>query len=394
MSFFDKKTRIYGPVVLSGKNGIGLSGLFLLFFSAALFYNEVQGQIPPRQTPTQAERAKAAAKPLVVDKQLFFQRAALGTITAIHPTNTPADSQTVFWIAAERGAVSVTDSGKPLLSVRFERMGGKVSPVDLEGDGNFEFLSRGGGQEEACLYNREGRRLWKYGLGTDPAVREAACGDLDGDGRSECVLAMKGNGGLRLLDRNGRLRWTKPEQNVWSVEILDWDGNGKNEIVYSNFAGQLRIRDGDGEIRTELPGNNYITLFSLCRWPDADSGWFILSNNKFSGIQLYDFKGKHVDSVPAPAKGYEVFGTPVRFEADGLYYFALLVCNSTPRRDSHLFIYNPEKEIIYQEKFFPPLAALRAVRDERTGEEFLLVGEGEGRVWKYRLVPAGTKDSH
>ena len=82
----------------------------------------------------------------------------------------------------------------------------------------------------------------------------------------------------------------------------------------------------------------------------------------------------------------------MRFEAEGKPYFALLVCNCTPRRDSHLFIYAPDGEIVYEEKLFPPQAALLAVPDETTGQETLLVGEGEGRVWKYRLVRATSRN--
>ncbi|MCI0596569.1 MAG: VCBS repeat-containing protein [candidate division Zixibacteria bacterium] len=316
----------------------------------------------------------------------------MGTITSLRPSSSQTDAQPLLWIAGERGAAAVTDSGQPLIAVRFERAGGKVTPLDIEGDGNLEFLSRGGGQEEVRLYDRAGRQLWKYGLGTEPAVRDAACGDLDGDGQSECAVAMKGDGGIHLLDKNGRVLWKRPEPNVWGVEILDLDGDGKEEILYSNGAGKLCVRDRAGGTFRELPGNNSISLFSLCPRPDADGGWAVLNNNNYTGIQLLDFKGNVIASIPAPAKGYEAFGTPVSFEADGPPYFALLVCNTTPRRDSRLFIYNPENEIIYEEKFFPSQAALRAVRDARTGDEFLFVGEGEGRVWKYRLVPATPKN--
>ncbi|MGH8004960.1 MAG: FG-GAP repeat domain-containing protein [Limisphaerales bacterium] len=392
MRFYEAKKWPLGLPRLPGRNWGFLFGALSIIFSSTPAQDVAKNQSLSRQTGGRAEKLKLAAPPLVVDKHLFFQKASLGTITSIRPFLALADSQSAFWIAAERGAVSVADSGQLKLSVRFERVGGKVTTVDMDGDGNFEFLSRGGGQEEARLYDREGRQLWKYGLGTDPAVRDASCGDLDGDGQLECALAMRGEGGIRLLDKNGKERWRKPEQNVWRVEVLDLDGDGKEELLHTNAAGQLRVRNAEGGILQELPGNNFVTLFSLCRWPGADSGWFILNNNNYTGIQLFDFKGNNVTSIPATAKGYEAIGTPVRFKAEDKSYFALLVCNCTPHRDSHLFIYDPEGEIIYEEKFLPSQAALLAVRDEATGEEALLVGEGEGRVWKYRLVLAASKN--
>ena len=389
MNFYDTMKRFYGPARLSGKDWAGLFGALLLLFSAATAQKETKSQSPPPQTQKRAERLKVSAKPLVVEKKLFFQKASLGTVTSILPARLQLDSQSAFWIAAEWGAASVTDSGKLRSSVRFERMGGKVAPVDMDGDGNFEFISRGGGQEEIRLFDREGRQLWKYGLGMDPAAGDASCGDLNGDGQLECVVGMKGAGGIRLLDKNGRERWRKPDLSVWHVEVLDWDGDGKNEILHTNAAGQLRVRNANGEIVRELPGNNFITLFNLCRWPETDSGWFILSNNNRTGIQLIDFKDNVVAAIPTTAKGYEAVGTPVRLEAEGKPYFAMLVCNCTPRRDSRLYLYDPDGDIIYEEKLLPSQAALLAVPDEITpGLETLLVGEGEGKVWQYRLVPA------
>ena len=377
---------------LSGRALLFLFGAFFILFSSVLAQNETKNQPPPRQAATRTEKLKPPLPPLVVEKKLFFQKTSLGTVTSIQPSSSQTDSQPALWIAGERGAAAVTDSGQPLVSVRFERAGGKVTPLDIDGDGNLEFLSRGGGQEEARLYDREGRQLWKYGLGADPAVRDAACGDLDGDGQLECALAMKNNGGIHLLDKNGRVLWIKQELNVWHVEVVDLDGDGKEEILHTNATGQLRIRGPAGEILGELPGNNFITLFNLCRRPNADSGWFILNNYNYTGIQLLDFNGKLVTSVRAPLKGYEAIGTPVRFDAGSQPYFGLLVCNCTPRRDSHLYIYDPGGNIIYEEKFFPAQASLLAIRDETTGKEALLVGEGEGRVWRYRLVPAGSKN--
>jgi len=392
VSFYKEKKRLYVAFRLAVGIWFFLSAAVLIPFSSDTAQNASTSRSLGRLAESRAEKLKPSAPPLMVDKKLFFQRASLGTVTAIRPVRMPADSQSAFWIAAERGAVSVTDSGKPRLSVRFERMGGKVTPVDMEGDGSFEFLSRSGGQEEVRLYDHEGRQLWNYGLGRDPAVRDAACGDLNGDGLMECVLAMKGDGGLRLLDRSGKELWRKLDLNIWHVEILDWDGDGRNEILHTSAAGRIRIRNADGEIVRELPGDNFVSLFSVCHWQNPDSRWFILNNNNRTGIQIIDAEGNVTASIPATAKGYEAVGTPVRFDARGQSYFALLIGNCTPRRDSHLFIYNPENEIIYEEKFLPSQAALLAVRDETTGDETLLVGEGEGRVWKYRLVPAGSKN--
>ena len=56
------------------------------------------------------------------------------------------------------------------------------------------------------------------------SVDDTAAGDVDGDGRLEFVVGFNGGGGVRLLDSTEKMRWRKPDGNVWHVEIADLKG--------------------------------------------------------------------------------------------------------------------------------------------------------------------------
>lgn len=248
-------------------------------------------------------------------------------------------------------------------------------------------MNRGGDRQQVGLFDSAGLERWRYGLGLEPTPHDMAGGDLDGDGRPEFVVGMSGENGLLLLDAAGKEKWKQPESQVWRVEILDLDGDGKTEIVHTNADGKVRIRDANGKLMREITYNTYVIVFSLCRWPDANGGWGLLNNNKQEGIQLMDFSGNVVSKFFPPVKGLRVFGTPVRLSAAGKPHFALLVCDGVPRHDTRLYLYDAKGEMVFERKFLTPQATLLSVPDDTLGTEKLLVGESEGAVWQIRLKP-------
>lgn len=365
---------------------VALASLLICLF---INVTEIPSQTATSNAGEGSPHRRRTVNYLKLERSLFYEKPALGAITAIRWNWSNVDTQPVLVIAGNYGASLVDHAGKALSSVRLERKAGKTTPVDMDGDGKLEYIDRKSPVGEAALYDHQGQLVWKYGLGYDPEVEDMACGDLDGDGQWECVVALKGYGGLRLLEKSGKEKWRQPDTEVRHVEILDADGDGANEIVHSNVAGQVRLRNAKGVLIRELPAKNYVTLFSVCRWPTGKDNWFILSNKSRSEIELLDFEGKKVGVFSTGVRGYEAFGTPVTFAAGEKSYFALLICNCASTRNTRLFIYNSNGELVYEDKLPTRQASLLAIPDETAGGEALLIGENEGRVWRYRAPSPG-----
>lgn len=215
-----------------------------------------------------------------------------------------------------------------------------------------------------------------------------AAGDVDGDGILEFAVGFNGGGGVRLLDSKGQMRWRQPDGNVWHVECVDVDGDGRPDIVHSNAGGELKVRDKDGNfIRAGRP-QAYFSHFSLCEWPPKRPRPYALSSEDDT-IWLFDFDGTTVAHFRAPQAGTlgEARGVLVKLKANEPEYLAVLVAFRT-RSASILYVYDPQGALVYQEVLGEDCEAVAASPPGKSGVESLLVG-GEGQVWQYKAQNSG-----
>jgi len=314
-------------------------------------------------------------------KTAFLSDPGLGSISDLVWSEKVSSPGAKLCVAGSRGAAFADAKGTVLSSVAFVGSADRVTVVDGAEPGGCRFLNRGSWGEEVRLFSHDGKVLWTYG--GDPGVDDAACGDVDGDGRLEFVVGFNGGGGVHLLDSQGRKRWEQPDGNVWHVEIGDIDGDGRQEIIHSCAAGEMVVRDRDGKVlrRSRPPG--YFDSFALCHWPDREGPLRVVWASAGS-IYVLDSGASPVAELSAPDLGDmgDICATPVKLRAGEPSFFATVVSFRRERR-TVLYVHDHSRGLIYQEVLAEPCSALVALPAEGAGGEALLLGGSGGQVWRY-----------
>lgn len=320
---------------------------------------------------------------LEMSKSLFLEDARLGTITDILQGELDPSPGPEIGIVGSRGALFVNENSDLKSLVMFSVRATHVDIIDADSDGICEFINRGTWSCDASLIDHKGNTVWTYG--GMPGVNDMSAGDLDGDGIPEFVVGFNGDGGVHLLDKNGKKKWRQPDGNVWHVEMVDTNGDGTPEIVHSNVAGEIIVRDGQGNIISKV-GRwfRYFSDFSLCKWPSKKDRQYVLLSEGGT-IWLFDFDGRTAAQFDAPKCGTlgHARGVPVKIKSDQPEYLAVIVEFSSRER-SILYVYNPNRALVYQEILPEACASIAAISLDKSEIDTMLIG-GEGKVWQYKV---------
>lgn len=183
-------------------------------------------------------------------KSVYLKDKRLGRITDIAMGLLDAKPGTETVLVGEGGALI---TGGDRTAGEFTRFSStdRVNIIDLEGDGVCEFMNRGSWCSDAAVLNHDGSVRWSYG-GSD-GVDDMSAGDMNGDGKLEFAVGFNGGGGLHLVSTDGKKIWREDDGNVWHVEIVDANKDGKPDVVHSNAAGQITVRDDNARCRAQRP---------------------------------------------------------------------------------------------------------------------------------------------
>ncbi|PYT51503.1 MAG: hypothetical protein DMG44_02205 [Acidobacteria bacterium] len=375
---------------------IVLAVLLMLVVGAGVFlYYKIQPSI--REAEAQDEVEKKILQPRLIkgegnfERRAFYTAEGLGNISQIS-AGWPADREGAdIAVVGSQGADFIDFAGQTKKQVRFSiEQHSPVVVARMSPSGEYGYLSRDESWAvPATLFDKEGHVSWRS-EGTWSGVDDSVPGDLYGDGKLSVVIGFNGGGGIALFDEHGKRLWKKEAGNVWHVEMLDTNGDGREEILHSNARGQLLVRNANGDVIVQyLPGFS-VSWFALTRWGEEMRPTHILvpTTEAQEGcckpvFVVLDASGKTVAKLESPLgdllKGSAA--TPIRF-GRGAEYFAVLQ-NSFAKERSMLLLYDKAGQIAYQEILGESChgMATLTIPDAET----LLVG-CNAKIWEYSRV--------
>jgi hypothetical protein len=372
---------------------IGLAALLLVVVSAGVFlYYKVQPNIQEAEARTEEEKKLLRPRLLTGEqgfgKRVFYTNEGIGNISQIL-MGWPADREGAdIAVVGSRGADFIDLAGRFKKQVRFSTE--QWSPVvvaRMSASGEYGYLTRDESwATPAMLFDKEGRVSWRS-QGTLAGVDDSVPADLYGDGKLSVVIGFNGWGGVALFDGQGKRLWKKRERNVWHVETLDTNGDGREEILHSNAKGQLLVRNANGDVIAQFLPDFYVSNFAVTRWGEETRPSHILvpTTEARDGcckpvLVVLDANGRSVAKLSSPLGNLfnQSAATPVQF-GGRTEHFAVLQNNFAKER-SMLVLYDKAGQIGYQEILGESCHGIATLTVPDA--EMLLVG-CNAKIWEY-----------
>lgn len=174
---------------------------------------------------------------------------------------------------------------------------------------------------------------WKtVGLEPDYGGQWIVAGDLDGDGEVEIVSAENVNSNdvhyttsvaAQRLDGSVMWRWGNPNggQKAWgydvACQVYDWDGDGKEEVIFSNRGALVELDGASGrEHRRISIADDATDCIVFCNLSGEERPTDVLVKNRYEQIWAYNREGKLLWTVSEPG-GYRTAHQPRPIDLDG-----------------------------------------------------------------------------
>lgn len=328
----------------------------------------------------------------VFRRAIFYEESTedLGVVTDLRLDWPYEPGKKALAVVGSRGVRFLDGNKKVQLRVNFDpRPHSSIELVRLKANGEYGYLNREQSwAADVMLFDARGKLLWTY-KGSS-GVDDSAAGDVDGDGKAEVVIGFNGDGGIHLVNLEGKKLWRQDGGNVWHVEMMEANGDGKCTILHSggDWDAQMTLRDATGKIlmkhRLTWP---HVANFALTRWGnEAKADKIVIPDDE--KIHIYRATGTKIATQDAPglSRFANIHGTPLKISASSTYYASVLDYSIWDR--AALIIHDETGRVVYQEVMADTCVAAAPLPGAKG--ETLLVGCA-GKVWEYSLAPAPKK---
>ncbi len=238
-----------------------------------------------------------------------------------------------------------------------------------------------------ALFDLTGRQLWKL----DSIAKEGHMnvGDLNGDGEPEFCVIFHGEkkehkSTIVVFDMYGQEQWRKETGELGAMAVGDVTGDGLDDLCVVNEKGQIAIEreSGEPQVVSEDPSGT-LTVFDVAGWPSSESAQKNIILPLEGKVLVMDSTGHVVQSLDAPDMTLpaEIRTATVAFEKETPACLAVLALGDSYDY-AHLFIYEPDGTLMYDEVNGDYCVALAALRDPASDTTQLLVG-GKDVLYTY-----------
>ncbi len=324
-------------------------------------------------------------------KEFFYKDPALNLIWDLKKGQFDNDPDEEILIVAGYGVRIVTLEGtiKDSFPIPYLR---EISAIDFNNDGDYEFLSEGGvWSSSVVVLNSSGKVEWKYSstkwkyLST--LVGAPKAGDLDGDGTKEivlpysrCLILLHFGGGLMVFNEQGDYihKYRGYPAPLEHIEIADFNGDGKDEILYWNKRKKrFIIQNAGGGITYQFKPFMEECNFAITDWVDTSLVHILLFGE--DKMQVVQPDGTAVVTLDTPfsyAYCNPSSGNILKLKIDGkiVYRYVSTIVGRGSCHKTVLSINSLSGELLYQEIIWADCPSLLILSDSESENGGFLIG--------------------
>lgn len=350
------------------------------------------------ERPAELKKMLDSASSDFLTEKIILEDIDYGAVSSIRLMNCRPDAGLEIMLTLPWGVAFLNNEYQKQHRIKFgQNRFMTIEPINRDGNGSCTYMAYKL-FEGAYLYDSEGNERWNI-TRQDPngsAIDGVKAGDVNGDNKPEFAIYHRYTEGIHLVDEDRITLWKYPVLALGHLEMVDVDGDGKAEIIFSksnnaNGVTEFTILDGAGAPADllKIPTASY--EFSIVRWPviESKANLVLTEENK---IRIVDLLGNAVLELAAP--GCRAFGkvaaATVKLEKAESRYLA--VKKSLHPDLSVLYVYDPNGTLVFQktEVIKGVLApALTPGPADEAGLEKLIVGasqEFKAQVLEYSLT--------
>jgi hypothetical protein len=273
--------------------------LFLICLNLLLLTNGCGGGSPPKELA----KGRVVVEKQRYNKEIFYKAKGLNLIWQLKKVN--YDNNDKVLVVGGDGACLLALNGKLLQSISYKPQYAyyDVRIDDVNNDGKYEYFSRVlWGEPPVVLLDHQGNMLWEYKTGKKyPHLPPPIAIDVNDDRIKEIVIPTINP---TVFDASGNLL---KETNLKGplgekVEVADFNGDGRSELLYYSATQSFIIQKVNGEVISRFKPTLDNFTFSKTYWVNNSNAHLLLVGSE--KMHIINHKGEKVAIFNTPYTSY------------------------------------------------------------------------------------------